>query len=126
MQRDSEAMKLRTKTFALRVVRLYRALPRSNDARIFGDQLLPCSTSIAANYTAACRGRSRAEFISKFGVVLEEADEAVFWLEMIQDAKLFSAAQLSDLLREARELLAIFVSSVRSAKGKFRQPAPQI
>jgi|SRR5712671_2631381 len=84
MKRDSETLKLRTKNFALRVLRLYRSLPRTQEARILGTQLLRSSTSIGANYRAGCRGRSRAEFVAKLGVVLEEADETVFWLELFR------------------------------------------
>ena len=117
MKRDSEALKLRTKNFALRVLRLYRSLPKSQEARILGTQLLRSSTSIGANYRAACRGRSRAEFIAKIGIVLEEADEAVFWLELFQEGNIFPAEKLCDLVREANELVAIFVTSLRTAKG---------
>ncbi len=82
MKRDSEALKVRTKDFALRVLRLHRSLPRTDEARILGKQLLRSCTSIGANYRAACRGRSRPEFVAKLGIVLEEADETVFWLEL--------------------------------------------
>jgi len=121
MKRDSEALKLRTKDFALRVLRLYRSLPRTEEARILGTQLLRSSTSIGANYRAACRGRSRAEFVAKLGIVLEEADETVFWLELlqegnIQEGNIFPAQKLRDLVQEANELVSIFVSSVRTAK----------
>jgi four helix bundle protein len=117
MKRDSEALKLRTKDFALRVLRLYRSLPRTEEARILGTQLLRSSTSIGANYRAACRGRSRAEFVAKLGIVLEEADETVFWLELFQEGNIFPAEKLCDLVREANELVSIFVSSVRTARG---------
>ena len=117
MKRDSEAMKLRTKNFALRVLRLYRSLPRTNEARILGTQLLRCSTSVGANYRAACRGRSHAEFTAKLGIVLEEADEALFWLELLQEGRIFPGEKLRDLQQEANELVSIFVSSVRAAKG---------
>src|SRR5580658_8764279 len=117
MKRNSEALKLRTKNFALRVLRLYRSLPKSQEARILGTQLLRSSTSVGANYRAACRGRSRAEFIAKIGIVLEEADEAVFWLELFQEGNIFPAEKLCDLVREANELVAIFVTSLRTAKG---------
>ena len=117
MKRDSEALKVRTKDFALRVIRLYRSLPRTQEARILGTQLLRSSTSIGANYRAACRGRSRAEFVSKLGIVLEEEDETVFWLELSQEGKIFPAEKLQDLVREANELVAIFASSVRTEKG---------
>jgi len=117
MKRDSEALKLRTKDFALRVLRLYRSLPRTEEARILGTQLLRSSTSIGANYRAACRGRSRAEFVAKLGIVLEEADETVFWLELFQQGNIFPAKKLHDLVQEANELVSIFVSSVRTARG---------
>jgi len=116
LKRDSEAMKLRTKNFALRVLRLCRALPRTQEARILGGQLLRSSTSVAANYRAACRSRSRAEFVAKLGIVLEEADETAFWLELIQHAELFPQSKLRNLCAEADELVSIFVSSVRTAK----------
>jgi four helix bundle protein len=117
MKRDSDALKIRTKDFALRVLRLYRSLPRTQEARILGSQLLRSSTSIGANYRAACRGRSRAEFVAKLGIVLEEADETVFWLELFQEGKIFSPDKMHDLVREANELVSIFVSSVRTARG---------
>jgi four helix bundle protein len=110
-------MKLRTKSFALRVVRLCRALPRTQEARILGGQILRSSTSVAANYRAACRSRSRAEFVAKLGIVLEEADETAFWLELIQEVGLFTEDKLQSLCAEAGELVAIFVSSIRTAKG---------
>jgi len=116
MKRDSEALKLRPKDFALRVLRLYRSLPRTQEARILGTQLLRC-TSIGANYRAACRGRSRAEFVAKLGIVLEEADETVFGLELFEEGNIFPAEKLRDLVQEANELVSIFVSSVRTAKG---------
>ena len=118
MKRDSEALKLRTKDFALRVLRLYRSLPRTEESRVLGAQLLRSSTSIGANYRAACRGRSRAEFVAKLGIVLEEADETVFWLELLQEGNIFQAEKLSDLVREANEPVAIFASSVRTARGQ--------
>jgi four helix bundle protein len=117
MKRDSEALKLRTKDFAMRVLRLYRALPRTQEARILGAQLLRSSTSIGANYRAACRGRSHAEFVAKLGIVLEEADETVFWLELIQEAAIFPERKTRNLCKEANELVSIFVSSIRTAKG---------
>jgi len=117
MKRDSETLKLRTKKFAIRVLTLYRALPRTQEARILGAQLLRSSTSIGANYRAACRGRSRAEFVAKLGVVLEEADETVFWLELIQEAAIFPDGKMRSLCKEANELVSIFVSSIRTAKG---------
>ena len=89
----SEELKKRTKQFALRIVKLFRALPRTPEAQIMGKQLLRCGTSVAANYRAVCRARSRAEFIAKLGVVVEEADESVFWLEMLEESDTLPAAE---------------------------------
>jgi len=83
MTTSPEQMRARTKQFAIRVVRLFRALPKTREAMVMGNQLLRSGTSVAANYRAACRARSKAEFISKMGTVVEEADETVFWLELL-------------------------------------------
>lgn len=110
-------LKLRTKQFALEVVKLYRELRNSEESRVIGKQLLRCGTSVGANYRAACRSRSKAEFISKTSIVLEEADEAVFWLELLLESKLLSSSRIGNLLAEADELTAIFVASLRTSKG---------
>ena len=111
-----EELKKRTKAFAIRIVKLFRSLPKTEEARIIGRQVLRSGTSVAANYRAVCRARSKAEFISKIGVVVEEADETVFWLEMLIETKIVPAQKLSALLKEANELLAIFAASQRTAK----------
>lgn len=111
-----EEMRDRTKRFALRVIRLFRALPRTEEARILGKQVLRSGTSVAANYRALCRARSRAEFIAKLGIVVEETDETVFWLELLVEAAILSPLRLQSLLKEANELLAIFGASQRTAK----------
>lgn len=113
----SGELKLRTKRFALRILKLYRALPKTEEAKIVGTQILRSGTSIAANYHAACRARSRAEFVSKMGIVLEETDETAFWLELMQEAGIFLESKLRSLNKEANELTAIFVASIRTAKG---------
>jgi len=110
-------LKVRTQKFALRILGLYRSLPKNEESRILGRQLLRSGTSVGANYRSACRGRSRNEFIAKIGIVLEEADETVFWLELIAEAGLVPGEKLTDLLKEANELTAIFVTSLRTAKG---------
>jgi len=110
-------LKERTKQFALRVMRLYRALPRREEARVIGRQLLRSATSVGANYRAACRARSRAEFVAKLGIVLEEADETVYWLELLQESDIVSARKLEPLVQEARELTSIFVASICTTKG---------
>jgi four helix bundle protein len=114
---DSRDLKVRTKQFALRILRLYRALPAKEEARILGRQLLRSGTSVGANYRAACRARSKAEFIAKLGIVLEEADETVFWLELLREGGIVKAEKLDDLLSEAQELTSIFVASLCTAKG---------
>src|SRR5262249_42858085 len=101
----------RTKAFAIRIVNVFRALPRSPDAQTLGKQLLRSGTSVAANYRAVCRGRSKADFISKMGVVVEEADETVFWLELMIETGIIPRERTEELLKEANELLAIFGAS---------------
>ena len=115
--KEFEQLQQRTKRFALRILKLYRCLPKTDECRILGKQILRSGTSIGANYRAACRARSRAEFVAKLGIVLEEADETTFWLELMQDAGIFPDQKLQGLVREANELVAIFVTSVRTAKG---------
>ncbi|MFY9644482.1 MAG: four helix bundle protein [Terriglobales bacterium] len=113
-----DELRARTKSFALRVVRLYRTLPRSADAQVMGKQLLRCGTSVAANYRASCRARSRAEFAARIGVVVEEADETGFWMEMLVDAEIVRVALLKDLLQESKELTAIFTATQQSTRKK--------
>ena len=108
----------RTKQFAYRIVKLFRALPRTSEAQIVGKQLFRSGTSVAANYRAACNARSKPEFVAKICVVLEEADESVFWLELISDNEILPAKKLSGLLQEARELTAIMAASQRTARAK--------
>jgi four helix bundle protein len=110
-------LKDRTKRFAVEVVRLCRELPPTLDGRRLGQQLIDSATSVAANYRAACRARSRAEFIAKLGIVLEEADESLFWLELMTETQLVTVPRVERLLKEANELTAIFVSSLKTAKG---------
>ena len=112
-----EVLEERTRRFALRIIKLFRSLPKTDDARILGKQILRSGTSIGANYRAACRSRSRAEFVAKLGIVLEEADETAFWLELMRDAEIFPEAKLRPIVQEAKELVAIFVASVCTAKG---------
>jgi four helix bundle protein len=112
-----EELRQRTQQFALRVIKLFQGLPRSEEARILGRQVLRSGTSLAANHRAVCRARSRAEFISKIGTVIEEADETVFWLELLVEAGLMPKARIDNLLAEANQLVAIFVASRKTAKG---------
>lgn len=107
----------RAKSFALRVMRMSDALPRTRSGNVIGNQVLRSSTSMAANYRAAGRARSKAEFIAKIGVVIEEADETVFWLELLRDSGIITPAKLHHMLDEAIQLLAIFSASRRTAKS---------
>ena len=109
-------LKDRTKRFAVQVIRLCRELPGTLDGRRLGQQLIDAATSVAANYRAACRARSRAEFVAKLGTVLEEADESLFWLELMVDAEVVTKSRVEGLLKEADELTAIFTTSVKTAK----------
>lgn len=111
-----EQLKERSKRFAVRIVQIVRILPKSDEARTIGRQLFRSATSIAANYRAACRSRSRAEFVAKIGIVVEEADETVFWLELLRDAGILDSKKLAPELKEANELLAIFAASQITAK----------
>jgi len=113
---DKEEMKRRTKQFALRVVHFVEALPRGRTADVLGRQLLRSGTSVGANYRAACRAKSTADFISKMGTVEEEADESVYWMELLVEAGIVKADLLESLLKEGDELLAITVSSINTAR----------
>jgi four helix bundle protein len=121
MTDKTEELRKRTMQFALRVVRLFRSLPSSAEARVVGQQLLRSGTSVAANYRAVCKARSRADFISKLGIVEEEIDESVFWLEFLVEAQMMFRKRMSDLIGEAKQLTAIFGASRRTAKQNNRQ-----
>jgi four helix bundle protein len=110
-------LKARTKQFALRVMKLVDALPRKIQGRVMANQIIRSATSVAANYRAACRARSRAEFIAKIGVVKVEADETCFWLELIIDSGLLTDERIRPLLSEAGELVALMAASRKSAIG---------
>jgi len=116
MEQQAEALKDRTKRFALRIIRVVRSLSSSPEARIISHQLLRSGMSVAANYRAVCRARSRQEFLAKISIVIEEADEAEFWLEMLTDAGLVPELKLRDLKSEANQLVAIFNASRMTAR----------
>ena len=111
-----DELKKRTKQFGLRVIQLVEDLPNTKTATTIGNQLLRCGTSVGANYRAACRGRSKAEFIAKLGIVEEEADESAYWLEMLVEAKVLRPDSATGLLAEADELTAIMATSRKTAK----------
>ena len=103
--------------FALRVIKMSDALPKTRPANVITNQVLRSSTSMAANYRAVGRARSKAEFLAKIGVVLEEVDETVFWLEMLVDSGIVSTEKMKELLHEANQLMLIFSASRRTAKS---------
>lgn len=105
----------RTKHFALRIFKLVGALPQTIQGRVVAAQLIRSGTSVAANYRAACRARSKPEFVAKLGLVEEEADETAFWLELIIETELLRAAKVKSLLIEANEIVAIMASSKKTA-----------
>ena len=113
-----EELKARTKRFALRILKLADSLPRTPSGRTMASQIADSGTSAASNYRAACKARSRKEFVAKIGIAEEEADETQFWLEMIMESKMVSAGRLQPLHQEAREITAIFAASRKSAAGK--------
>ncbi len=115
-EQQAEALRQWTKTFAVRVVRLFRTLPKTDDARVMGKQLLRSATSVAANYRAVCRARTKAGFISKLDIVVEEADESAFWLELLGETETIASDRLAVLLQEATELTKIFAASRRTAR----------
>ena len=116
---DKEEMKRRTKQFALRVIRLVESLPKGQTAWVIGRQLLRSGTSVGANYRAACRAKSTADFISKMGTVEEEADESLFWMELLVETGVVKQEPLESLMQEADELVAITVASINTAKRRI-------
>jgi len=115
---NSDELKARTKQFTLRIIRLVESLPRGRTADVIGRQLLRSGTSVGANYRAACRAKSTADFISKMGTVEEEADESLYWMELLIEAKIVGSDKLESLMKEADELLAITVSSINTARKR--------
>jgi len=114
-------LKARTKRFALEVIRLVESLPKTITASTLGRQLLRAGTSVGANYRAACRARSSADFISKMGIVEEEADETIYWMELLIESGLVQMDDISHLLEEANQILAMTVSSIKTAKSRNRK-----
>jgi four helix bundle protein len=109
-------LKVRTKKFALRIIKMYSSLPKYTEAKVLGTQALRSGTSVGANYREASRGRSKAEFIAKMGDCLKELDETVYWLELLIEGEILPKNKLSDLLRESNELTAIFVTIINNTK----------
>jgi four helix bundle protein len=113
---NREELQKRTKQFGLRAMKLCDALPRSRSANVIANQSLRSATAVGANYRSACRARSSADWINKLGIVIEEADESGYWLELIIDGELLPAAKVVALLKEADELTAIFTAAQMTSK----------
>jgi len=118
---DKDALKKRTKEFGLRVIKMLDSLPKTPAGRAVAIQIVRSATSVGANYRAACRGRSKAEFIAKLGIVIEEADECCYWLEIIIESGMIKEKLVSELHKEANELTAIFIASSKTASIKNQQ-----
>jgi len=113
---STEDFRRRTFQFRIRVIRLTESLLKTDAARVIGKQLLRCATAVGANYRAAARARSRADFIAKMGIVEEECDETLYWLEMLIELRLINADRSKELRTEGNEILAIVVASIRTAR----------
>lgn len=119
----SEELKQRTKAYALQVMRLCDAIPDTPAGRVIRGQLLRAGMSVGANYRAACRAKSPADFIAKMGIVEEEADESLFWMELLVEGELLPKERLTDLMAEGDELVAIFVASINTARANNPKPS---
>jgi four helix bundle protein len=115
---NPELFRQRTKAFALRVIRLVNALPKTRTADVIGKQLLRCGTSVGANYRAACSAKSHADFAAKMSVVQEECDESIYWMELIVEARIVDKQRLSDLMAEAQEILSMTVASIKTSRTR--------
>ena len=112
----SDGFKKRTKAFALRVIHLVDSLPRSRTAGIIGGQLLRAGTSVGANYRAACRAKSTADFVAKMGIVEEECDESAYWMELLMEAGIMKESRVVGLLSEANEILSMVIASIKTPR----------
>jgi four helix bundle protein len=117
---DAEELKKRTKRFGLDIIKLIESLPSTQAGRVIGSQLLRSALSVGANYRAACRGRSKADFISKIGITIEEADESQHWMEMLAEAGIVPSEKLKPLMQESNELVAILTASAKTARENLR------
>jgi four helix bundle protein len=116
-RRSALPLRERTKAYALRIIKVYRALPQSTDAQVIGKQLLRSGISVGANYREGHRARSNAEMIAKFGTCIQELDESAYWMELLAESEIVKASALSSLLDETDQLIAIFTSSVKRIAG---------
>jgi four helix bundle protein len=114
---NKEELKQRTKEFGLQTIKLIEQLPNSRTANMIGNQLLRSATSVGANYRAACRGRSKPDFISKIGIAVEEADESLYWLEIFHESGLIPKEEMALLMQEGNEIIAILTATIKTARN---------
>lgn len=114
-----DELRARTKQFALRIIRLWRTLPKQDDAQVIGRQLLRCGTSVGANYRAACLAKSGKDFLNKLRICQEEADECCYWIELLIESELFPAVKLNALLDEAQQLTAIMTAAAKTTSRQY-------
>lgn len=115
---NPDDLKARTRQFALRVFRLAECLPDTPTARVIRNQMIRCGSSVGANYRAACRAKSKPDFVSKMGTVEEEADETIYWMELLIDTGIVKQNRIADLMSEADQILSIVIASIKTAKRR--------
>jgi len=123
---NEEIFKARTKQLALKIIELIESLPRNRAADVIGRQLLRSGTSIGANYRAACRGKSKADVISKLAIVEEEADETIYWMELLIESKIVYTSRVDALIKETNEILAMVVASIKTLRRTIKGNFPSI
>ena len=117
---NANEMKNRTKTYALAIIKLVQGLPSTPTVRVIGNQLLRSGTSVGANYGASCRAKSQADFIAKMGIVEEEADESIYWMELLVESGIVHSTSVAELCNEGNQIVAMVVSSINTARGAKR------
>jgi len=117
-----DEFKKRTKAFALRGIRLAESLPKSTTGTVIAKQLLRCTTSVGANYRAACHAKSRADFIAKMRIVEEECDESMYWMELLVESGMVELRRLDDIMKEADEIVSLVITSIKTARSRKKSP----
>ncbi len=123
---DKIQLQKRTKSFAVRIFKMVEKLPKSKGTEVIAYQIIKASSSVAANYRAVCRAKSKADFIHKLKIVEEEADESLFWLEFIEDLELMRKGLLKELIKEADELVSIFTAALKTSKAKYKNKSSNL
>ncbi|MEP6911372.1 MAG: four helix bundle protein [bacterium] len=123
---NPEDMKARTRAFALGIIRLAESLPNTPTAKVIRNQMLRCGPSVGVNYRAACRAKSKPDFVSNMGTVEEEADETIYWMELLIDGEIVKRSRIADLLDEADQILSIVITSIKTVRGFRTNPQSAI